>query len=208
MKTFLFILLPILVLASLAIAGNDNEAPSQTMTNSETAKATLAGGCFWCMQPPFDKLEGVLETSVGYTGGKEINPAYEAVAGGRTGHTEAIEIIYDPAKVSYAELLDVFWMNIDPTQKDGQFADVGKQYRTEIFYHSDTQKKEAEASKEKLSKSGKFSKPIVTAITEASTFYPAEKYHQKYYQKNPVRYKLYRRGSGREGFIERVWGKK
>jgi methionine-S-sulfoxide reductase len=168
--------------------------------------ATFAGGCFWCMQPPFDTVQGVISTTVGYTGGPEKNPTYEQVGSGSTGHTETVQIIYDPSVTSYRHLLDIFWRNIDPTQIDGQFADHGKQYRTEIFYHNEEQREEAEASKKELAASGRFDDPIVTAITPASAFWPAEEYHQKYYQKNYDHYKSYRKGSGREGFLERVWG--
>jgi len=168
--------------------------------------ATFAGGCFWCIQPPFDKLNGVVKTTVGYTGGKEKNPTYEQVSSGTTGHAESIEIIYDPKKITYDEILQVFWMNINPMDSGGQFVDRGTQYRPAIFYHSEAQKKAAEASKKKLEESGRFDKPIVVEIVEATEFYPAEDYHQKFYQKNPVRYKSYRWGSGRDQFIEKYWG--
>lgn len=169
-------------------------------------KATFAGGCFWCMQPPFDKLEGVVATTVGYSGGDEFNPTYEEVAYGRTGHYEAIEVVYDPKRVSYEKLLEVFWINIDPTQEDGQFADRGGHYMTAIIYHNEEQKKLAEKSKEDLEKSGKFSKPIVTFIEPFKSFYKAEDYHQNYYEKNPIHYNMYKKGSGRQGFINRMWG--
>jgi methionine-S-sulfoxide reductase len=171
-------------------------------------KATFAGGCFWCMEPPFDRLNGVISTTSGYAGGNEIMPTYEQVSSGRTGHVEAIEIVYDPEKVSYDKLLEVFWKNIDPTQANGQFADIGKQYRTAIFFHDDNQQELAEASKEKLDKSGKFGKPVVTEILPAGKFYPAEDYHQDYYLKNPVRYKYYRFGSGRDQFLNKTWNNK
>ncbi len=166
-------------------------------------KATFAGGCFWCIEPPFDKLDGVIETIAGYTGGTVKNPTYEQVSTGSTGHAEAVEIIYDPEVVSYEKLLDVFWLNIDPTDSGGQFADRGSQYRPEIFYHSEAQRKAAEASKKKLDESGKFSNPVVVAITEATEFYPAEEYHQGYYKKNELRYKMYKYGSGRQSFIDK-----
>ena len=185
------------------------------MTDAATAEnpakletATFAGGCFWCMQPPYDKLAGVVSTTVGYTGGKVKNPTYEQVCSGATGHTEAVEIVFDPAKTSYDELLEVFWHNIDPTMLNGQFADIGTQYRTSIFYHSEAQKKAAEASKQALQASGKFKHPIMTEIVPAVEFYAAEKYHQKYYQKNNVHYQMYSAGSGRKGFIEKTWGTK
>jgi methionine-S-sulfoxide reductase len=172
-------------------------------------KATFAGGCFWCMQPEFDALgDAVSATTVGYTGGQEPDPSYEQVSSGGTGHVEAIQIDYDPQKVSYEKLLEIYWSNIDPTQSDGQFADHGTQYRTAIFYHSDEQKRMAEASKEKLERSGKFKSPIVTEIAPAGPFYPAQERHQKYYKKNPAHYNLYSEGSGRKPFIRKNWGDK
>ena len=171
-------------------------------------KATFAGGCFWCMEPPFDKLDGVISTTSGYTGGTEKDPTYEQVSAGKTGHLEAIEVTYDPAKVSYAQLLDVFWKNIDPTQHNGQFVDVGSQYRTAIFYHTEEQRRLALESRNRLQESRKFGKPIVTEIRPAMPFYSAEDYHQDYYIKNPIRYKYYRWGSGRDRFLEETWGKK
>jgi len=174
--------------------------------DAQLEKATFAGGCFWCMQPPFDKLDGVSLTTVGYTGGPEENPTYKQVSYAKTGHAEAIEILYDPSKISYSQLLDVFWRNIDPTTLNRQFSDHGSHYRTAIFYHNEEQKQLAEYSKEELQKSGKFDKEIVTEITPVSKFYRAEEYHQKYYKKNPIRYKVYRIGSGRDRFIKKVWG--
>jgi len=171
-------------------------------------KATFAGGCFWCMEPPFDKLDGVVSTTSGYTGGKEKNPSYDEVSSGRTGHLEAIEIVYDPSKVSYVQLLDVFWRNVDPTQENGQFVDIGPQYRTAIFYHNEEQRRLALESKNRLRESRKFGKPIVTEIRPAMEFYSAEDYHQDYYIKNPIRYKYYRWSSGRDQFLEKAWGKK
>ncbi len=169
-------------------------------------KATFAGGCFWCMEPPFEKLDGVIGVTPGYTGGNKKDPTYQEVSYGGTGHAEAIQVLYDPAKVTYDQLLDVFWRQIDPTDPGGQFADRGSQYRTAIFYHDEEQKRLAEASKEALQASGKFEKPIVTEIVEATEFYPAEEYHQDYYKKNPVHYKRYRAGSGREGYLKETWG--
>ena len=177
-----------------------------TIDRDKYKVATFAGGCFWCMEPPFEKLEGVVSVASGYSGGPEINPTYEQVASGRTGHAEAVEILYDPEKIRYEKLLEVFWMNIDPTQENGQFADRGRQYRTVIFYHDDEQKMKAEESKKSLGDSGKFSSPIVTDIEPFTSFYRAEDYHQDYYKKNPTHYKMYKKGSGREGFIERTWG--
>ncbi len=171
-----------------------------------TAKATFAGGCFWCMEPPFDAIDGVLSTTSGYIGGKQKDPTYKEVSAGYTGHTEAVEIVYDPKKVSYERLLEVFWRNIDPTVKDQQFCDVGSQYRTGVFTHDDTQKAAAEASKATLAKSKPFKANVVTEITAATTFYPAEDYHQDYYLKNPIRYKYYRNGCGRDARLKELWG--
>ena len=162
--------------------------------------ATFAGGCFWCMQPPFDVLAGVIKTIVGYIGGNHPHPTYEEVCRGRTGHTEAVEIHFQAEVISYPELLAVFWRNIDPTQHHRQFADIGTQYRTGIFYHDEAQKKWAEASKAELSKN--YQEPIVTEISPATIFYPAETYHQDYYRKNPVHYKRYHVGSGRADYIK------
>ncbi|MBL1261235.1 MAG: peptide-methionine (S)-S-oxide reductase MsrA [Thiotrichaceae bacterium] len=172
----------------------------------EIEKATFAGGCFWCMEPPFDQLKGVISTTSGYAGGDEVSPTYKEVAGGRTGHTEVIQIEYDPAKIDYQKLLDVFWRNIDPTAVDRQFVDVGKQYRSEIFYHNDIQRALALASRDALAESGVFDKPIVTEVTALKDFYKAEEYHQDFYQKNPVRYKFYRYNSGRDAYLKKKWG--
>lgn len=169
--------------------------------------ATFAGGCFWCMQGPFDALEGVISTSVGYTGGHTDNPTYQLVSTGKTGHAEAIEITYDPEKISYEELLIIFWHNIDPTTTDQQFADRGSQYRTAIFYHNDAQRVMAEQSKEQLSNSKKFTKPIVTEIVPANKFFAAEEYHQYYYKKCTFHYNAYKKTSGREVFLENNWGR-
>lgn len=177
------------------------------MHGKRLQKATFAGGCFWCMQGPFDHLEGVKSTTVGYTGGNTERPSYEEVSSGKTGHAEAVEILFDPEKVSYRELLEVFWRNIDPTSINRQFADKGNQYRTAIFYHDENQKNAAEETKRELEISGKFDKPIATEITPASDFYPAENYHQEYYLKNPFRYEIYHQGSGRADFIKEIWGK-
>ena len=179
---------------------------STAADDSKYETATFAGGCFWCMEPPFDKLDGVISTTSGYTGGGVKNPSYHQVSSGITGHTESVQIVYDPSKVGYEKLLDVFWHNIDPTRENAQFCDTGSQYRSEIFYHNEEQKKLAEASKEALEKNGPFKKPIVTKITPASEFYPAEEYHQDYYLKNPLRYKFYRYNCGRDQFLEKYWG--
>lgn len=173
-------------------------------TNYE--KATFAGGCFWCMEHPFEELDGVVEVISGYTGGHTENPTYEEVCSGRTGHAEAVQITFDPAKISYEKLLGVFWKQINPTDPEGQFFDRGSTYRAEIFYHTEEQKKLAEKSKEELENSGPFRKKIVTEITKASPFYKAEDYHQKYYQKNPDRYQQYRHGSGRDQYLVNIWG--
>ncbi|MBI2870728.1 MAG: peptide-methionine (S)-S-oxide reductase MsrA [Candidatus Omnitrophica bacterium] len=170
-------------------------------------KAVFAGGCFWCMQPPFDNLKGVISTRVGYTGGALKNPDYEEVSSGTSGHAEAIEVVYDSRVVTYEKLLDVFWQNIDPTTLNQQFADRGHQYRTAIFYLNEDEKRLAEASKENLKRLGKYDKPIVTEILPASQFYNAEGYHQEYYKKNPDQYERYKLGSGRAGYLKKMWGK-
>jgi len=170
-----------------------------------TKIAIFAGGCFWCIQTPYDRAKGVVKTVVGYTGGSAEDATYEKVSSHRTKHREAIEVTYDPAQISYDQLLDIFWRNIDPTQADGQFYDIGPNYKAAIYYGNDEEKKAADASKEKLSKSGTFSKPIVTEILAAMPFYPAEKYHQKYYVKQPADYEAYHTGSGREKFFEKIW---
>ncbi len=169
--------------------------------------ATLAGGCFWCLASDFENISGVAKVISGYTGGHKENPTYEEVSTGKTGHYEAIQVYYDPSKVSYEQILDVFWRHIDPTDPGGQFADRGPQSRTAIFYHDEEQKRIAEQSKEELEQSGRFDKPIVTSILKFSQFYEAEFYHQDYHKKSPVRYKLYRLGSGRDQFLDKTWGK-
>jgi len=174
--------------------------------SQDTEKAYFAGGCFWCMEPPFEALDGVLEATSGYMGGETENPTYEQVSMGNTGHAEVVEIEYDPNIITYSELLEVFWRNIDPTALNYQFADVGSQYRTEIFTVGPNQMEEALNSKEELEKSNKFDKPIVTAITEAPVFYIAEEYHQDFYKKQSARYKIYAEASGRKGFLEDTWG--
>jgi len=169
------------------------------------SKATFAGGCFWCVEADFEKVDGVVEVISGYTGGDEPNPAYEEVSSGDTGHVEAVQVLYDPSRVSYEKLLDVFWSHVDPTDAGGQFVDRGSQYATGIFYHDDDQKRLAEKSREALENSGRFDKPVVTPILKLKAFYPAEDYHQDYYQRHAVRYKLYRWNSGRDQFLEKVW---
>jgi peptide methionine sulfoxide reductase msrA/msrB len=168
--------------------------------------ATFAGGCFWCMEPPYSNLPGVERITVGYLGGHTSNPSYESVCTGTTGHTEAVELEFDPSLITYEQLLEVFWKNINPTQVNGQFFDIGTQYRTGIFYHSEDQKSIAENSKKKWEIEGKFTEPIATEITQAGKFYPAEEYHQKYFKKKPDHYKKYSIGSGRVDYKKKVWG--
>ena len=187
------------IIASLLCLASVGAADAQEM-----AKATFAGGCFWCMEPPFDALDGVVSTTSGYTGGHTANPTYEQVSAGKTGHAEAVEIVYDPRKVTYARLLEVFWRNIDPLTANAQFCDTGSQYRSAIFVHDATQRKLAEASKDAAAQ--RLQKPIVTEITAASQFWPAEEYHQDYYKKNPIRYKFYRSSCGRDRRLEAIWG--
>ena len=203
MKTILFILVFALIGLVSFMAANRPEA----VENPETAsleKATFAGGCFWCMEKPFEKLPGVVSVTSGYTGGRNANPTYQNYSA--NGHIEVVEILYDPAKVSYDTLLDVFWRQVDPTDPDGQFVDRGHAYTTGIFYHDEEQKRLAEESKAKLAASGIFEKPIVTPIVPATEFYPAEEYHQDYYKNNPLRYYFYRSRSGRDQFLDKVWG--
>lgn len=208
-KAFLFVLLSSVLIGALVLAfySTPGEAGQSTAASqAELAIATFAGGCFWCMEPPYDKQEGVVSTVSGYTGGRLENPSYQQVSSGGTGHLEAIQVQYDPAKVDYATLLEIFWMNVDPTDPAGQFCDRGSQYQTAIFYQTDEQRRLAEESKRKLEESGRLQKPIVTPIRPASVFYPAEEYHQDYYEKNPVRYRLYRMGCGRDRVLKKIWG--
>jgi peptide-methionine (S)-S-oxide reductase len=173
---------------------------------ADTELATFAGGCFWCMEPPFDALEGVLSTTSGYAGGRVKNPTYEEVSAGGTGHTEVVQVEYDPDVISYHELLDVFWRNIDPTTRNRQFCDRGSQYRSAIFFHDEAQRAAAAQSKEDLERNKPFADPIVTEIVSLDAFYPAEDYHQDYYRKNPLKYKYYRFGCGRDKRLEELWG--
>lgn len=191
-----------LVLCGLILTFSCSPAEAATLQ-----KATFAGGCFWCMEAPFDKLDGVAGVTAGYTGGKVSNPTYEQVSAGGTGHAEAVQIVYDPAKISYARLLEIFWRNIDPTVRDRQFCDTGSQYRSGIFYHNEEQRRAALQSKAALEKNKPFREAIVTEIVPASAFYPAEEYHQGYYKKNPLRYKYYRSGCGRDKRLKELWGK-
>ncbi|HJQ59474.1 MAG TPA: peptide-methionine (S)-S-oxide reductase MsrA [Vineibacter sp.] len=195
------------VVAALAVGRASAQAPATPPAPSpERAVAIFAGGCFWCMEPPFDKLEGVSATISGYIGGRTANPTYEQVTSGSTGHYEAVRIEYDPARVTYERLLEVFWRNIDPLDPIGQFCDKGTQYLSAIFALDDRQRALAEASKAALEQSGKLPGSIVTRILPASTFYPAEAYHQDYYIKSPLKYGFYRRGCGRDARLERLWG--
>jgi len=178
-----------------------------TVTAAPTQTAIFAGGCFWCMQEAFDKVPGVVSTTVGYTGGHVANPTYRQVSAGGTGHAESIRVTYDPDKTSYEKLLDAFWHNIDPTVKDRQFCDRGHQYRSAIFYENAEQERLAEASEKKIEGSGRFKGPLYTEIVPASTFYPAEDYHQEYYRKNPVRYTYYHWACGRAARLKQLWGK-
>lgn len=197
LKIFFKMLIPLFFIFSIIISD---------CSNNKFEKATFAGGCFWCMEYPFEELNGVVEVITGYTGGEKKNPTYEDVSTGKTGHLEAVQITYDPSLITYSELLGVFWKQIDPTDAGGQFADRGEQYQTAIFYHSDEQKRLAEDSKKELQKSGIFQKTIVTKIIKSSEFYKAEEYHQRYYQKCPVKYDLYRTESGRAEYLELKWG--
>ncbi|MBA3882352.1 MAG: peptide-methionine (S)-S-oxide reductase MsrA [Chthoniobacterales bacterium] len=195
----------LLLLACFTLLGIAPSTQAQTPPTSPQ-RAIFAGGCFWCMQPPFDHAAGVISTLVGYAGGTQENPTYKQVSAGETSHRESIEVTYDPPKISYEKLLEIFWHNINPIQTDGQFHDIGDQYTTAIFYTTDEQKTAAELSKQQLGSSGKFKKPIATAILPAGKFWPAEEYHQKYYIKNPQAYGMYRFGSGRGSYLKGTWG--
>ena len=194
--------LALFIIGSWLIVGKMDVSADE---GNNTATAVFAGGCFWCMEPPFDKLEGVIATTSGYTGGHTDKPTYKQVSSDTTGHYEAVEITYDPNKIDYATLLNVFWHNVDPLDAKGQFCDKGDSYRTAIFYNSEEQKEFALKSKKELVDSGYFNEDVVTAIEAAKTFYPAEAYHQNYYQKNPVRYKYYRFACGRDARLEELW---
>lgn len=208
MKTIGRALLTLFFVLSVATLAAAETGGTMTKTeNSPMAKAIFAGGCFWCMEPPFEKLAGVTAVISGYTGGSKIDPTYAEVSAGTTGHTEAIQVIYNQQLVDYQTLLATFWENIDPTDGGGQFVDRGHQYRSAIFTLNDEQQRLAEASKAELAASGRFKDPIVTEITPAGPFYPAEEYHQDYYKKNPLRYNYYRWGSGRDSFLDKVWKK-
>ena len=203
MKVYKLFLL--LVLGGGLLVGMNSPSISET-AKGDQAIATFAGGCFWCMEGPFDELDGVMSTTSGYTGGQTVDPTYEEVSAGGTGHAEAVQVVYDPQKISYQELLAVYWPNTDPTTPDAQFCDHGSQYRPEIFYHDDKQRQSAEASKEEIKRTKTFSAPLVTKITQATAFYPAEEYHQDFYRKNPIRYKFYRFTCGRDARLATLWG--
>jgi peptide-methionine (S)-S-oxide reductase len=200
------ILTAAVVLGAILSASRGQPADTQAGA-AKYEKATFAGGCFWCMEPPFDELPGVISTTSGYTGGHKKNPTYEEVSAGGTGHAESVEVVYDPSTITYQRLLDVFWKNVDPITPDRQFCDAGTQYRSAIFYHSEEQKRLALASKKAIEDSGRFKQPIVTEIVAASPFYRAEEYHQDYYKKNPIRFKYYKFGCGRAKRLEQLWGK-
>jgi peptide-methionine (S)-S-oxide reductase len=190
----------LLVVVLVAATGSAGHA-------AEQAKAVFAGGCFWCMEEAFEKVEGVVSVTSGYMGGTKTNPTYEEVSAGNTGHAESVEVLYDPAKVSYSKLLDHFWKNVDPLTPNAQFCDHGSQYRAVIFYGNEEEKRQAEASKQAIEQSKRFTEPIVTQIAMASKFYPAEDYHQDFYKKNPIRYKFYKTSCGRVNRLEMLWGK-
>lgn len=208
MKAYMY--LGLLLMSGLLLLTWSGAAPTDAdreVSGDEVAVATFAGGCFWCMEHPFDELDGVVSTTVGYTGGHKENPTYRQVSGGWTGHAEAVQVVYNPKKISYERLLEVFWRNVDPLTKDRQFCDKGSQYRTAIFFHDENQKGLAEQSKKELEKSKRFKQPIVTEITPASEFYRAEDYHQNYYKTHPYRYKVYRYACGRDKRLYELWGK-
>ncbi|HTP63746.1 MAG TPA: peptide-methionine (S)-S-oxide reductase MsrA [Geobacteraceae bacterium] len=204
MKRSITMLIAITVLLATSIAASG--AAVRDSKSARLEKAAFAGGCFWCMEHPFDDLPGVVSVTAGYTGGHMKNPTYEEVSAGVTGHAESVLVVYDPQRISYEKLLDVYWHNIDPTTPNRQFCDAGSQYRTAIFYYNDTQKRLAELSRQALEKTKPFKGTIVTAIVQADDFYPAEEYHQHYYRKNPIRYKFYRQGCGRDKRLRELWG--
>ena len=199
--------LSILSIAILFIGTLSVQAISQAAADVTQGKAYFAGGCFWCMEEAFENVEGVLSVTSGYMGGTVVSPSYEAVSAGQTGHAEAVEVVYDPAKVSYLKLLDAFWLNVDPITPNAQFCDHGNQYRSAIFFQTDEEKRASDASKQAIEQSKRFTEPIVTQIVMASQFYPAEEYHQDFYKKNPIRYKYYKYSCGRAQRLETLWGK-
>ncbi|MGI9470011.1 MAG: peptide-methionine (S)-S-oxide reductase MsrA [Rubripirellula sp.] len=203
---WLFLILGAIVIPWALMQADEPEPQASEPAGSELAVATFAGGCFWCMEPPFDKMDGVVSTTSGYTGGRTGDPSYEQVKTGRTGHIESMQVKYDPTRVSFEQLVSLFWHNVDPTQANGQFCDNGNQYRTAIFFHDDTQRMVAEETKKSVA--NELGKRIATEILKAETFYPAEDYHQDYYKKNPTKYKFYRWKCGRDARLAAVWGEK
>jgi peptide-methionine (S)-S-oxide reductase len=199
--------LSFLTVVILLIGAWNVQSATQAAADAILGKAYFAGGCFWCMEEAFEKVEGVLSVSSGYMGGTVANPNYEDVSAGRTGHAESVEVVYDPARVSYQKLLDAFWRNVDPITPNAQFCDHGSQYRSAVFFQTDEEKRVAEATKQAIEQSRRFKEPIVTQIVMASQFYPAEDYHQDFYKKNPVRYKFYKYNCGRAQRLEELWGK-
>lgn len=204
LRQFFKLSLAALAIGCASLVAAQNPAPAAASVKTE--KATFAGGCFWCVESDFDKVPGVISTTSGYIGGKTVNPSYEQVSSHTTGHAEAVEVVYDPSKVSYAKLVDYYWHSIDPTVRDQQFCDHGSPYRTVIFTHDENQMKIALASRVALEKSKPFKEPIVTEIQPAGAFYPAEEYHQDYYKKNPIRYKFYRTSCRRDARLQEIWG--
>jgi len=198
--------LSVLTVAVLLVGAWNVQSTSHAEADATPGKAYFAGGCFWCMEEAFEKVEGVLSATSGYMGGKVANPSYEEVSAGRTGHAESVEVIYDPSKVSYQKLLDAFWHNVDPVTPNAQFCDHGSQYRSVIFFQTDEEKRASDTSKQAIEQSKRFTEPIVTQIVPASQFYPAEEYHQNFYKKNPIRYKFYKYNCGRAQRLEALWG--
>ena len=198
--------LSVLTMAVLLVGAWNVQSTSHAAADAIPGKAYFAGGCFWCMEEAFEKVEGVLSAISGYMGGRVANPSYEEVSAGRTGHAESVEVVYDPSKVSYQKLLDAFWHNVDPLTPNAQFCDHGSQYRSAIFFQTDEEKRASETSKQAIEQSKRFTEPIVTQIVPASQFYPAEEYHQDFYKKNPIRYKIYKYNCGRAQRLETLWG--
>jgi peptide methionine sulfoxide reductase msrA/msrB len=207
MKTSITLLIvAIAALLALSSYAETKQQVSSTIKTENLSVATFAGGCFWCTEADFEKLQGVHEVISGYSGGHVVNPSYEDVSKGITGHLESVQVYYDPKVISYDNLLDAFWRMVNPTDNEGQFVDRGKQYRTLIFYHTEEQKEKAERSRKLLNESGRYKAPVITEIRKFEAFYPAEEYHQDYYKKNPIRYKYYRFNSGRDQYLEKIWG--
>jgi peptide-methionine (S)-S-oxide reductase len=198
--------LSVLTLAILLVGAWSVQSTGQAAADATLGKAYFAGGCFWCMEEAFEKVEGVLSATSGYMGGRVANPSYEEVSAGRTGHAESVEVVYDPSKVSYQKLLDAFWHNVDPVTPNAQFCDHGSQYRSAIFFQTDEEKRASDTSKHAIEQSKRFTEPIVTQIVPVSQFYPAEEYHQDFYKKNPLRYKIYKYNCGRAQRLEALWG--